>query len=256
MSPRWMRALLGLAVTIVVVLFGLNLYVNLKPTPKATIDRPLAELMPVAPSGWTAQDQSIADTPEELEKVEGVLHYDDAVCRIYANGHANVQVYIAHWLPGKFSPAKVGEHSPDTCWVHNGWSTIERDHDVQRPLAGGELKPMETGVYEKENQRVSVIFWHLVGGTPMHYDLEGWTNGIVGRIQRLPVLFDDFSKFGLDQRKEQLMIRLSSNVPFEELWSDPGFDQFMDKLSRSFDLYSTQPSGANEPTVTKVASAN
>jgi len=254
MSPRWMRALLGLAAIIVVVLVGLNLYVNLKPAPKTMIDRPLIELMPAAPMGWTAQDESIADTPEELEKVEGVLHYDDAVYRIYANGQTNVGVYIAHWLPGKFSPAKVGAHSPDTCWVHNGWSTVQRDHAVGHLLEGGELKPMETGIFEKDGQRVSVIFWHLVGGTPMHYDLEGWNNGLIGRIQRLPTLLDDFSKFGLDQRKEQLVIRLSCNVPFEELWSDQGFGQFMDHLSRSFGLYATLPA-ANSSPETKVAAA-
>jgi len=254
MSPRWLRALLGFAITIVVVLAGLNLYVNLKPAPKARIDQPLINLMPAAPEGWTAQDESIADTPEELEKVEGVLHYDDAVYRIYKSNQTEVGVYIAHWLPGKFSPAKVGAHSPDTCWVHNGWNTIQRDHAVEHPLANGPLKPMETGVFEKNNQRVSVIFWHLVGGTPMHYDLEGWNNGIIGRIQRLPTLLDDFSKFGLDQRKEQLVIRLSSNVPFDDLWADPGFGQFMDKLSRAFDLYA-QPPANDTATATKVVGA-
>jgi hypothetical protein len=250
-----MRALLGLAGTIVVVLVGLNLYVNLKPAPKAMIDQPLTQLLPKAPPGWMAQDESIADTPEELEKVEGVLHYDDAAYRIYGDGHAEVAVYIAHWLPGKFSPAKVGAHSPDTCWVHNGWDMLERNQGVERPLAGGVLKPMETGVFEKDGQRVHVIFWHLVGGTPMQYDLVGWTNGIVGRIQRLPTLWDDFSKFGLDQRKEQLVIRLSSNISFEDLWSDPGFGQFMDNLCRSFGLYSKLPPAADLPAGAKVVGA-
>jgi hypothetical protein len=250
-----MRVLLGLAATIVVVLVGLNLYVNLKPAPKPMINQPLAQLLPGAPRGWTAQDEPIADTPEELEKVEGVLHFDDAAYRVYDDGHTQVAVYIAYWLPGRFSPAKVGAHSPDTCWVHNGWNTVERNHDVESPLAGGVLKPMETGLFEKDGQRVHVIFWHLVGGIPMHYDLSGWNNGIVGRIQRLPTLLDDFSKFGLDQRKEQLVIRLSSSESFEELWADPGFGQFMDHLSRSFGLYSKLPPATDLPAAAKVVGA-
>jgi hypothetical protein len=100
---------------------------------------------------------------------------------------------------------------------------------------------METGTFEKDHQTVHVIFWHLVGGTPMAYDLVGWQNGLAGRIERLPTLLQDFSRFGLDQRKEQLVIRLSSTESFDDMWSDPGFVQFMDNLSRSFDLYAKQP---------------
>ncbi len=241
MSPRWLRALLGLGCVIVVALLGLNVYIALKPAPKAAIDQPLAQLLPLPPDGWATTDQDIASTPEEQAQVESVLHYDDAVCRIYSNGQTQVQVYVAHWLPGRFSPAKVGSHSPDTCWVHNGWEQFERSQDVEKNLAGGTLKPMETGTYKKDGQSVHVIFWHLVGGVPMSYDLVGWENGLAGRIERLPVLVEDFKRFGLDQRKEQLVIRLSSVESFEQLWSEPGFIKFMNQFSRTFDLYAKLP---------------
>jgi hypothetical protein len=245
MSSRWMRAMLGLGAVIVVALLGLNLYITLKPAPKPTIDQPLQNLLPTAPMGWNAKDEPIADTPEQQEQAEEVLHFDDAVYRIYDNGQAQVGVYIAHWLPGKFSPAKVGAHSPDTCWVHNGWSMLERNQAVEQQVAGGTLKPMETGIFEKDHEKVHVIFWHLVGGVPMSYDLFGWQNGLAGRIERLPALFADFSRFGLDQRKEQLVVRLSSNVPFADLWADRSFAQLMDGLSRNFDLYAQLPPVVN-----------
>jgi hypothetical protein len=236
-----MRIMLRLGIVIVVALLGLNVYISLKPAPKPTIDQPLQNLLPPAPTGWNAKDEQIASTPEMQEQAEEILHFDDAVYRIYSNSQAQVGVYIAHWLPGKFSPAKVGSHSPDTCWVHNGWEMIERNHSVEQSVAGGTLKPMETGIFEKDQQKVHVIFWHLVGGTPMQYDLLGWQNGLAGRIERLPALWADFRRFGLDQRKEQLVIRLSSNVPFEQLWADRSFTQVMDELCRSFDLYAKLP---------------
>ncbi len=213
--------MLSFGAVIVVALLGLNLYITLKPAPKPKIDQPLQNLLPAAPAGWQTKDLPIADTPEEQEQAEAVLHFDDAIYRIYANGRANVGVYIAHWLPGKVSPAKVGAHSPDTCWVHNGWETVLRDHVEAQPMAGGTLKPMETGTFEKDGEKVHVIFWHLVGGVPMHYDMSGWNNGLTGRIERLPILVEDFQHFGLDQRKEQLVIRLSSNVAFEDLSDQP-----------------------------------
>jgi len=253
MSPRWIRALLVLGLVIVVTLLGLNLYIAIKPAPKTLIDQPLANLLPPAPEGWNFKDQDIASSPEEQAQVESILHFDYAAYRIYSNGQAQVGVYIAHWLPGQFSPAKVGSHSPDTCWVHNGWSILERNQHVERELAGGTLKPMETGIYKKDGQAVHVIFWHLVGGVPMSYDLTGWENGLAGRIERLPVLVADFKRFGLDQRKEQLVIRLSSNVSFEELWTDPGFVSFMNQFSRAFDLYAKLPPGENSLTRTAAA---
>ena len=247
--------MLGLGAVIVVALLGFNLYITLKPAPKPAIDQPLQTLLPPAPLGWNAKDQPIADTPEEQEQAAAVLHFDDAVYRIYGNGQAEVGVYVAHWLPGKFSPAKVGSHSPDTCWVHNGWAMLERKQGVEESIAGGLLKPMEAGIFEKNQQKVHVIFWHLVGGVPMQYDLVGWQNGLAGRIERLPALFADFSRFGLDQRKEQLVIRLSSNVPFEELWADRGFTQVMDGLSHNFGLYAS-PSTAQADSSTRTAEAD
>ncbi len=252
-APRWMRALLGFGAAIVVALLALNVYMAFKPIPKAEITKPLVTLLPPAPLGWSATDEPIASTPEEQEQVEGELHFDDAVYRVYDSGRSQIGVYIAHWLPGKTSPSKVGAHSPDTCWVHTGWAMLQRNQNVTRDFDGGSLKPMETGTFEKDNEKVHVIFWHLVGGVPMQYDLVGWKNGLAGRIERLPILFTDFSRFGLDQRKEQLVIRLSSTVSFEQMWSDPGFVQFMDGLCRSFDLYA-KPPPAPDATKQKVAS--
>jgi hypothetical protein len=252
-APRWMRALLGLGAVIIVTLLGLNVYMTLKPVPKPQIDQPLVKLLPAAPLGWKAQDEPIASTPEEQEQVEGVLHFDDAVYRIYDNGQTQVGVYIAHWLPGKYSPAKVGSHSPITCWVHNGWEKLAWEQAVDQKITGHTLKPMDVGEFEKDHEKVHVIFWHLVGGVPMHYDLVGWQNGLAGRIERLPTLVADFSHFGLDQRKEQLVVRLSSNRAFDQLWEDPGFVQFMDQLSRNFDLY-TQPSASDHALHASLAS--
>jgi hypothetical protein len=241
MLPRFIRILLGLGVTVVVVLFGLNLYINLKPAPKPLISQPLISLLPTAPPGWSAEDEAIADTPEMQEAVEDVLHFDDAAYRVYDNGNAQIAIYVAHWLPGKFSPAKVGSHSPDTCWVHHGWTMLERNQDVTRELAGGTLKPLETGIFEKDGEQIHVMFWHLVGGESVNYDLTDWENGLAGRLQRLPAMLADFTRFGLDQRREQLVVRVSSNVPFKLLWEDAGFKQVMDDLSHSLNLYAKLP---------------
>jgi len=251
MLPRLIRVFLCMGAVIVVLLLGLNLYIRLKPAPKAMIDHPLASLLPGPPPGWIAQDQDIANTPEMIAQVESVLHYDDAAFRVYKDGKTEVDVYVAHWLPGEFSSAKVGSHTPDTCWVHNGWSQVAPPITDTHPLAGGQLKVFVYGAYEKGSDSVDVIYWHLVGTEPMYYDLKDWHNGIQGRLERLPAMFADFTKYGLDQRKEQLMLRISSNVPFEQLWKRSDFTQLMEDISRQFGLYDKAPPTADK----KVASA-
>jgi len=244
MLPRLIRSLLVFAAVIVGGLLALNAYIGLKPVPAPKINQPLASLMPPAPFGWSVQDQPIADTPEAQARVESILHYDDAVCRVYQNGDTQVVVYVAHWLPGKFSPAKVGAHTPDTCWVDAGWTRKDRQVAVNRQLAGADLKPLEAGVFEKDGSSVNVVFWHLLGDTPVRYDLVGWDNGFSGRIERFHTLVQDFLDFGLDERQEQVLVRVSSNTSFDQLWTDPGFVQIMSQVSREFGLYAKPPAAA------------
>ncbi len=244
MFPRLIRSLLVFTLVIVTVLLALNLYIGLKPVPAPKITQPLASLMPPAPFGWTMEDQSIAGTPEGLARVENILHYDDAVNRIYQNGDTQVGVYIAHWLPGKTSPAKVGAHNPNTCWVDAGWIRTQHEVAVTRKLSGTDLKPLEFGVFEKDGSSLNVVFWHLLGDTPVNYDLVGWNNGPLGRIDRFHTLVQDFFNFGLDERQEQVLVRVSSNKSFDQLWNDPGFVQIMSQVSREFGLYVQPPAAA------------
>jgi hypothetical protein len=244
MVPRLTRALLYCGAVIVCALLAVNAYILLKPVPQPKISAALAQLMPSAPLGWTSVDLPIADTPEAQSRVESILHYDDAAYRVYQNGDTEVAVYVAHWLPGGSSPAKVGAHTPDTCWVDAGWLRKDRQEAVTRDLSGGQLKPLEYGVFEKDGASINVIFWHLLGDDPVRYDLVGWQNGLLGRLGRFHTLMQDLNQFGLDQRREQVLVRISSNVPFTQLWDNPGFDRILAQISREFGLYAKPPAAA------------
>jgi len=244
---RLIKILLGVCGVFVAALLALNAYISFKPAPKPTIDHPLATLLPNAPAGWTAKDMDIADSPEMKAQIDAILHFDDAADRVYTSNDGEVDVYAAYWQPGKFSPAKVGSHTPDTCWEHNGWTSMDKHAGVAHDFSGKMLKPYQDGTFEKDGQKINVMWWHLVGGESVYYDLEGWDNGIKGRIERLPAMKADFSKFGLDQRREQLMLRISTNKPFDELWNDPGFVRLMAQLSKTFDLYA-EPAATAVPT--------
>ncbi len=188
-------------------------------------DRSVAELIPARAPGWAVQDLPIALSEAAVGNVERILRYDDAVFRRYSRGNVHVDVYVAYWLPGKMSYWDVGSHNPDSCWVNNGFTRLKRIHGKELEDPALPLKPFEYGHYEQNGTRIDVMFWHLVGGEPNRYEeqVEGWRNGLAGRIERLPLMLKDIRNYGLDMHREQFFVRISSNAPLMPLLSDPEF---------------------------------
>lgn len=210
---------------------GLQLWSYWQYSSLQTLQKPLGQLVPKQLRGWIVRDLPIAYSKEAIAWTENILRYDDAVYRQFERAGIYLSIYAAYWLPGKKSYASVGLHNPDSCWINTGWKRQERVYGHQRKVGEQWLKPYEFGRYRKEGNETAVIFWHLVGGQVNRYKQElGWRSGIQGRIERLPLILKDWRQYGLDQRREQLFIRIASNVPMEQLWSNPAFIHFIQSL--------------------------
>jgi len=84
--------------------------------------------------------------------------------------------------------------------------------------------PYEYGEYiMPRGGKQNVIFWHLVNGQPNRYQEQevGWREGVAGRIERLPLMLKDFRTYGLNQKSEQMFIRISSFAPMQSLLNNP-----------------------------------
>lgn len=184
---------------------------------------PLEELISEQIPGWTAEEIPLGQTEEVRNAVLGTLRFDDHLSRLYRRGYSQVGVYIAYWKPGTMPVRKVGVHTPDTCWVQNGWTCSARESYVQKTVAHRQMKPAEYGVFDLDASRQYVLFWHLVGDRVHTYDQQG--------MHSLTAAFQDTVQYGLNQRQEQFFIRVSSNRPFEEIWDDPGFQQLMNEIA-------------------------
>ena len=184
---------------------------------------PLSQTLPTELPGWSSRELPLGETEETKNAVVGILQFDDYFSRSYRSGSTEVTLYVAFWKPDKVPPRAVGVHTPDTCWVQNGWTRINRAHAV--PLADLErsFKPAEFGTYSLRGNTLQVYFWHLVGGKPYSYEQEG--------LHSLTAPLQDMATFGLNQRRDQLFVRLASNVPFDQVWRDPGFARLLQALS-------------------------
>jgi hypothetical protein len=184
----------------------------------------LEDVLPGSIAGWQRTEMPLSTSSAELANVRGILNFTQAVQVLYTKGNQQILVFIAYWEPGKVSVADAGTHNPDSCWVNAGCTRTERLYGVESSVGGRALKPYEYGQYAMPTGGLqNVIFWHLVNSEPNHYQDQqiGWRDGLMGRIERMPLVIKDFQKYGLNQKNEQMFIRVSAFYPIQQLLADP-----------------------------------
>lgn len=186
----------------------------------------LARLIPENLPGWTMKPLPLAETEEATNDVASILQFDRYVSRSYTRGAAIVTIYVAYWRADKVPPRMVGVHTPDTCWIINGWKCTQRERAIPLRLADGTpLKPVEFGTYAIAGNNQHVYFWHLVGGRPHSYVQEGSPSLTTMRAQLTDL------RFGLRQKQEQYFVRVASNQPWLEVWQNPGIQALFRSLA-------------------------
>ena len=186
-------------------------------------------------AGWVRRDIPIAGSSAAMASAQGILNYSQAKQILYTKGGTQVLVYVAYWEPGKVSVVDAGSHNPDSCWVNNGCVRTERIYSVPGKIGERELLPYESGQYIVPNGgKQNVAFWHLVNGEPNRYEEQeaGWRNGLLGRLERLPLVWKDIRTYGLNQKNEQMFVRISSNARIEDLFADPANGGLFEALTR------------------------
>ncbi len=175
----------------------------------------LAEVLPRDVGEWSSQDASVAETEEGKRKTIEQLSYDQAVVRIYEHSGVKIAVYAAYWGGGGISPRMVASHTPDSCWVLEGW-VRKQAVEYSRTLNDGLMVvPARYRVFEKHGNVQHVLYWHFVDRKLFYYKEPG----------ELPpwwAVFYDITRFRIGENAEQLVLRISSNVPIEQVWlADP-----------------------------------
>jgi len=190
----------------------------------------LANLIPSSLTGWQGRELPLAETEELRNAVADTLQFDEHVSREYTKAGRRISIYIAYWQPNKVPPRSVGVHTPDTCWIQNGWTCSERIQRVPLSSASTPLQPAENGIYHFGGTTQHVLFWHLVGGETYSYEQSG--------LHDIWAPLRDLKTFGLNQKKEQFFIRLSADAPWDRIWHDPGVRELIGSLET---LLATNP---------------
>lgn len=182
----------------------------------------LQQYLPQQIKGWEGRESKLGSTEAAEGKIEGILVFDDVYFREFTSGKGVLSLYAAYWSPGKVPVQVVSSHTPDRCWTRAGWSCLELRHAVE--LSG--LKPGEWRIFDAPSHgSLNVIFWQLVGDelydfgdrfTQIPHPLKWWR---------------DVARQIVSSPQEQYFIRLTSSVPFDEIWEDEGLQEVVAALA-------------------------
>jgi hypothetical protein len=186
----------------------------------------ITSMLPAKLPGWSLKDLPVGETEEVRQRMGELLDYDAAIYREYKKGLVTVQVYISYWTPGKAHFRLVYGHTPDVCWVRAGWKPTVQDPayvlilDTDPPLT---LKEGQYREFTVGKEHLRVVFWQLLDGEPFTYGNFG--------APPASAIFTDILSRGFNQKPEQWFIRISSNVDFDQLKADIGFQTLIRSMT-------------------------
>jgi hypothetical protein len=240
------KILIAFAAVVAVTLVGVLIRQEFFYHPTTTLNEPLAEAVSADLPGWTSEDLPLANSPEMQERTEEILNFEEAIYRVYKQGDREIGVYVAYWKPKQMPVRMVEAHTPDICWVKNGWTRREMEPGVPLAVGETELFPAEYRAYNTQDggALTYVYYWHTVGDTL--YVNRSTKLGTWDRLDPIKTIFH----YGLDQMQEQFFIRISSNKPFGDIFEvDPGMRELMQELA-DLTLAVPPPPPADQPSAT------
>lgn len=191
----------------------------------------LSEEIPTKLEGWVGRDEPLGPNEFMQSAVEKTLNYDDYVNRVYERSGRSVGIYVAYWTAGRMPVQKVASHTPDRCWTENGWVCDDARYPEIVAVGSVTLKPAYWRIFYPpgatgESAKQYVLYWHLVGD-----EIYDYGSGFNQRANPLQ-WWRDTLHYAIKGSAEQYFIRLTSNVPFDQIQDDPGYQELLAALAK------------------------
>ncbi|MBA4136486.1 MAG: hypothetical protein C0518_04130 [Opitutus sp.] len=198
-------------------------YLSRSPEPLASTTPEVAveSLLPAQPPGWQVV------TAPDLYRFSGILQTEHLVERTYFRASPSrpvqLNVYVAHWIAGAAPVSLVASHTPDACWPGAGWvSEPTPDRQVILETGGRKLPVGEHRRFTHGAAPQHVWFWHIYNGRVINYRDP----------YSISALVEIALAYGFRREGPQYFVRVSSNVPWEQLHDEPLVREIFNHLDR------------------------
>ncbi len=194
----------------------------------------IAEIVPAKPGVWESEDMPLGSTEEVKRSAEKILATSEFLNRRYSDKSGReFNVYIAYWEPGKVTPRHAVNHTPDSCWVRNGWKRIDNSSRSDC-MPGKQRVPLFPAFYREYTYEVSagktvkrnVVFWCVIGDETFNFSEGG--SAFFNPVE----WFKSILKYSVTGMKDIYFIRVDSSFNFDDFKSDEGFNEVMDSLGK------------------------
>ncbi|MDP3071634.1 MAG: exosortase-associated EpsI family protein [Opitutaceae bacterium] len=226
------RAVLMLAAVVLLTALALQFirFRDMTEGERAVAARPidLKNQIPAQLAGWVVSDEPLGPNEAVRGAIERTLNYDDYVYRLYRRGGVTVGLYAAYWAPNRMPVQKVASHTPDRCWIENGWTCLDQRFAEKITTSDTRLQSAQWRIFQapgRDGRQEHVLYWHLVGAQVHDYGGQLATSpGIVG-------WWRDALAYALAGSRAQLFVRVTSSVPFERLHDEAGWKTMVEALA-------------------------
>ena len=139
----------------------------------------LEKLVPAEIASMTSENKPLGNTEEVVRASEKILNVTDFLNREYTTADGvKFTLYISYWAENKTRVVLAATHTPDRCWVKNGWKSLPdcAKSDVVVSTGGRSLMPAYLRRYEIKTDAQTierdVAFWFIVDGKSYDYGSE------------------------------------------------------------------------------------
>ncbi|MES2697363.1 MAG: exosortase-associated EpsI family protein [Verrucomicrobiota bacterium] len=225
---RAMFVTLGGGALLLVAAITIQLVFTFREKPQENVKPRIATQLSATLQGWAVTDEALGSTEATSAAALKVLNLDDYVYRRYQRGRTSFTVYAAYWARGKMPTRLVASHTPDRCWTENGMRCVDMRFQQAYDVSGRHLLPAEYRVFlppKSESDRTYVAYWHTVEGRLYDYG---------NRFNAVPhpwLWWKDTLAQAMHGSREQLFVRIASDVPLDELWRNGDFQTVMAQVA-------------------------
>ncbi len=194
----------------------------------------LKEAFPEKIGAMTSVDKPLGNTEEVSHAASDILDVSEFLHRQYnlPDGR-DFTVYISYWNPGKSDIRSASRHTPDRCWVSNGWkidqSTRNNNDHISvsgKPLMDAYFRFYDYNLDFGKKYRRSVWFWHIVNGK--RYDYKTKDNYTANPFVYLKNMIEQ----ALYGSPEQYFVRVDSATDLHSLLKEKDFQEFLGILGK------------------------
>jgi hypothetical protein len=185
----------------------------------------LRQSIPETLGSWMVSDEQLGPSEAASASAVKTLNLDEYVYRAYTKGSTRFTIYAAYWAPGRMPTRLVASHTPDRCWTEIGLRCTDMKFKLPVSVGDRALLPAEWRIFAAPGGEVThVMYWHLVEGELYDYGY---------RFNAIPnpwLWWKDTVSHAMKGSREQYFIRVTANIPFDQLRGDAGFETALSSM--------------------------